>query len=319
VPESFAFDLSSIEDIGKILRDPVAPIALKVKALFEARKHAGQPAVDALIGGLTSSKSTLLRHEIAYVLGQVQHSGAIQTLTKLLEDTSEDEMVRHEAAEALAAIGSPKAIETISQFLNDSSAPVRETCLLAIHSLRTTVQQEDDGQLNSESRAFNTVDPIHGRNGCCDDDVESLSNELLDITLELWKRYEALFTLRNIASDKAAKAIANALVQDKSSALLRHEVAFVLGQLQNPCTLMELTVCLSNEQEHTMARHEAALAIGAIGCTWTRESSKQLESCRNEAIETLKLYACDEDDVVKESCIVGLDNISTETGIEISV
>jgi len=228
-------------------------------------------------------------------------------------------MVRHEAAEALAAIGSPKAIETISQFLKDSSAPVRETCILAIHSLTTQVRQGDDGQMNSESRAFNTVDPIQGRNGCSDDDVESVSSELLDITLELWKRYEALFTLRNIASDKAAKAIAHALVQDKSSALLRHEVAFVLGQLQNPCTLGELTVCLSNVFEHPMARHEAALAIGAIGCTWTRESSTQLESCRNEAIETLKLYACDVDDVVKESCIVGLDNISTETGIEISV
>jgi len=306
------FELSSIEDIGTILRDPLAPITAKVKALFEARKHSGTPAVEALLGGLFASNSTLLRHEIAYVLGQVQHPSAIETLTRLLEDTTEDEMVRHEAAEALAAIGSPEAVETLNKFVNDASGPVRETCVLAIHSL-TAKQQKPVGD---NSASFDSVDPICGRSDCADEDVESLFNQLLDVSLLLWKRYEALFTLRNIASNKSAKAIARALLIDNSSALLRHEIAFVLGQLQNPCTLEELSACLSNAAEHPMARHEAALAIGAIGCVWSASSCVFLENCRSQAISTLQAHVEDVDEVVKESCLVGLDNISTERGIE---
>ena len=52
-----------------------------------------------------NQKSALLRHELAYVLGQMQMDEALPTLKKILSDLNEHVMVRHEAAEALGAIG----------------------------------------------------------------------------------------------------------------------------------------------------------------------------------------------------------------------
>lgn len=46
-------------------------------------------------------KSALFRHEIAYVLGQIQHDACVKQLTDNLKDPQENPMVRHECAEAL--------------------------------------------------------------------------------------------------------------------------------------------------------------------------------------------------------------------------
>lgn len=40
--------------------------------------------------------SALLKHEIAFVLGQMQNPRAVPALTRVLQDTKEDSMVRHE-------------------------------------------------------------------------------------------------------------------------------------------------------------------------------------------------------------------------------
>lgn len=49
-------------------------------------------------------KSALFRHEIAYVLGQMQHDACIKQLTENLKDPVENPMVRHECAEALGNV-----------------------------------------------------------------------------------------------------------------------------------------------------------------------------------------------------------------------
>jgi deoxyhypusine monooxygenase len=48
--------------------------------------------------------SALLRHEVAYVLGQLQHPAAVPALAASLARVAEHRMVRHESAEALGAI-----------------------------------------------------------------------------------------------------------------------------------------------------------------------------------------------------------------------
>jgi len=318
VTHNAGFDLPPIGAVAAVLRDADATVVEKVRAMFDARKHSGETAVKALLDGLNSTKSTLLRHEIAYVLGQVQNDAAVQTLKELLCDAREDEMVRHEAAEALAAIGSTSAIDTISLFLSDPSGPVRETCELAIRSLEDRLKKNSDGSGNgcghngnnnnaaAENEGFDTVDPIVGRIGMSDDDVESLSIQLMDSSRPLWERYEAMFTLRNIGTNMASKAIADALLKDSASALFRHEAAFVLGQLQKPCTMSHLVECLSKPTEHPMARHEAALAIGSLGCLWGDTS------CREVAVKALAKFLLDPDDVVRESCEVALSNLQDE-------
>jgi len=44
-----------------------------------------------------SDDSALLKHELAYCLGQMQDRRAIPTLTAVLRDTKQEPMVRHEA------------------------------------------------------------------------------------------------------------------------------------------------------------------------------------------------------------------------------
>ena len=80
-----------------------------MRALFALRNIGGNDSVEALAAAFSSS-SALLKHEIAYVMGQMQDSAAVPHLIDRLEDFEEDVMVRHEAAEALGAIGDRTAL-----------------------------------------------------------------------------------------------------------------------------------------------------------------------------------------------------------------
>lgn len=68
-----------------------------------------------MLTGLNGS-SALFRHEIAFVLGQMQDEVSIPYLKNNLENTSENEMVRHECAEALGAIATPECIEILKKY-----------------------------------------------------------------------------------------------------------------------------------------------------------------------------------------------------------
>lgn len=85
------------------------------------------------------------------------------------------------------------------------------------------------------------------------------------------------------------------IVTDESSALLRHEVAYVLGQMQHPHAVEYLACSLKRTNEHRMVRHESAEALGAIEERW------------GECESILQKFLDDEDDVVRESCVVALD------------
>ena len=60
------------------------------------------------------SSSALMRHEIAYVLGQMQEEVTVEALTRQLENVKENNMVRHECAEALGSIGNPQCTEILT-------------------------------------------------------------------------------------------------------------------------------------------------------------------------------------------------------------
>jgi deoxyhypusine monooxygenase len=110
---------------------------------------------------LNTQDSALLRHELGYVLGQMQDEGACDVLERVLSDTSDDVMVRHEvsvitlsiyscfmesirtkcrdngslfakhvlqAAEALGAIGAQRSVALLEQFAQDPAPEVSQTC-----------------------------------------------------------------------------------------------------------------------------------------------------------------------------------------------
>ena len=86
-----------IEELSDLLENKNTSLTEKTRVLWKLRVHEKKDeAVKALSKGLVSD-SALLKHEIAYVMGQIGDFSAIPTLEKLLANTKEDCMVRHEA------------------------------------------------------------------------------------------------------------------------------------------------------------------------------------------------------------------------------
>jgi deoxyhypusine monooxygenase len=95
------------------LLDEHARIFDRYRAMFALRNIGGAEAVDALTASFDSSSSALLKHEVAYVLGQMQDAHATEKLKEVLENAQENPIVRHEAAEALGSIASPECLDML--------------------------------------------------------------------------------------------------------------------------------------------------------------------------------------------------------------
>ena len=129
-----ASDDGRVSEWRYVICDENERMFMRMRALFALRNVGGSDAIDALAAAF-SSKSALLKHEIAYVMGQMQDSYAVPCLIERLSDHDEDLMVRHEAAEALGAIGDRTAIETLQQYRDDPEPVISESCEVAIDLL----------------------------------------------------------------------------------------------------------------------------------------------------------------------------------------
>lgn len=76
--------------------------------------------------------SALFRHEIGYVLGQLQDEACVPQLTAALRSRAESPMVRHECAEALGSIARPSCLQALRAFASDEERVVRESCQVAL-------------------------------------------------------------------------------------------------------------------------------------------------------------------------------------------
>ncbi|CAG2181147.1 unnamed protein product, partial [Oppiella nova] len=91
-------------DIGKLealLTDANNDLFSRYRAMFALRNLNTDASARALANGLQCPDSALFRHEVAYVLGQMQKPCTVAQLAANLADFGENEMVRHECAEAL--------------------------------------------------------------------------------------------------------------------------------------------------------------------------------------------------------------------------
>ncbi|CAK8684408.1 unnamed protein product [Clavelina lepadiformis] len=127
--------LGSITDVN-ILEDKLTnsenTMFERYRAMFSLRNLNTDEAAVALTKGLYSSDSALFRHEVAYVLGQMQLAVAVPDLMKTLSDRNENCMVRHKCAEALGSIANETCLATLNEHLNDPSDVVRESCEVAL-------------------------------------------------------------------------------------------------------------------------------------------------------------------------------------------
>jgi deoxyhypusine monooxygenase len=139
----------TILTLRKTLTTESVPLALRFRALFSLKHLASQPEPQAVIAiqaiaAAFVSPSALLKHELAYCLGQTRNLAAVPFLRAVLEDIGEDSMCRHEAAEALGALGDVSSLELLRQ-LRDSKEEVevvRETCEIAVARIEWENSQE---------------------------------------------------------------------------------------------------------------------------------------------------------------------------------
>uniref|UniRef100_A0A1E1WIA6 Deoxyhypusine hydroxylase n=1 Tax=Pectinophora gossypiella TaxID=13191 RepID=A0A1E1WIA6_PECGO len=285
----------AIKNIGKVLNDPSRPMKERFRALFTLRNLGGEAAIQCISECFTD-ESVLLKHELAYCLGQMQDKRAIPILRSVLEDKEQDPIVRHEAGEALGAIGDPNLREILEKYQNDPAVEVAETCQIALQRLNW-VANDSTNEQNLSKSLYTSVDPAPPSS---DSDIESLRKTLMDETKTLFDRYRAMFSLRNLGTTESINALGEGL--KASSALFRHEVAFIFGQMQDERSVPFLKATLEDIAEHEMVRHEAAEALGSIA--------------NDECIEVLKRYLDDSRRVVRESCEVALDMSEYENSPE---
>jgi deoxyhypusine monooxygenase len=132
---------TQVPTLRKIVTSESEPLARRFRALFSLKHLASLqppneqtvPAIEAIAAAF-SSPSALLKHELAYCLGQSGHDAAIAPLRGVLEDKAEDSMCRHEAAEALGALSDKGSLDLLKQMRDDTNEVdvVRETCDIAV-------------------------------------------------------------------------------------------------------------------------------------------------------------------------------------------
>jgi deoxyhypusine monooxygenase len=131
---------ATVESLRDCLCAESTLLTSRFRALFSL-KHLAQTtdgpeaaaAIDAIAAAF-SSPSALLKHELAYCLGQTGKDAAIKPLRDVLSDVKEDAMCRHEAAEALGALGNAASLELLKEIRDrdGEEVVVKETCEIAI-------------------------------------------------------------------------------------------------------------------------------------------------------------------------------------------
>ncbi|KAI1074973.1 deoxyhypusine hydroxylase [Whalleya microplaca] len=302
--------LATIESLRDSLCSELTPLPMRFRALFSlkhlARHETGDEAlaaIDAIAAGFTSP-SALLKHELAYCLGQSANQAAVAPLRKALADLQEDTMCRHEAAEALGALGWADNLDILREFRDREGEEdvIIETCEIAIDRIEWENSEERKKEKLHQSD-FASIDPAPPMPDS-EQTVAELENALMDTKSPLFLRYRAMFALRDLASPPdlptavpAVHALAKGFAD--SSPLFRHEIAFVFGQLSHPASIPALTSALSDLDEASMVRHEAAEALGSLG--------------EEDGVEDiLKKFLHDKEKVVRDSIIVALDMVDYE-------
>lgn len=120
-----------VSELKRVLLDESASLFDRYRAMFALRNIRTTEAVLAL-GASLSVGSALFRHEVAFVLGQIQSEESVPYLKASLEDSKENEMVRHECAEALGAIASEDCLDVLNKYVKDCKRVVKESCEIAL-------------------------------------------------------------------------------------------------------------------------------------------------------------------------------------------
>lgn len=303
-------DEKDLEQLRDVLVSKDSELANRFRALFnlkcvaEAWEKDPEDANKAVkyIAETFVDDSELLKHEVAYVLGQTKNMTSCPILRTVMLDAAQQPMVRHEAAEALGALGDLESLDDLKKVQeNDPHPAVQQTAELAIGRINWAHSAKAQEEQLQES-LYASIDPAPPLAQDKDYKIAELQKLLVDQEKPMFERYRAMFRLRDIGTTDAVSALATGF-DNEPSALFKHEIAYVFGQMGNPAAVPRLVSVLAKMEEAPMVRHEAAEALGAIATP--------------DVVPVLKGYLNDPVDVVRESAIVALDMYAYENSNEL--
>ena len=167
---------NTVLTLRKVITSESEPLARRFRALFSLKHLAclqppteqTLPAIEAIAAALSSSSSELLKHELAYCLGQTRNPDSVSYLQDAVRNTKEDAMCRHEAAEALGALGFTSSLELLQKVRDDANELdiMRETCDIAVDRILWENSEERKAEKLKPRYVFSVMCSYDGDSDC---------------------------------------------------------------------------------------------------------------------------------------------------------
>ena len=124
----------------EVLVDMGATKEERIQAAFHLEDAGDDDSIKTMGDALFTEPSPIVRHEIAFALGECAHPEiASKYLMKSVEE-DENIFVRHESILALATLGKKEYIPFVKRFLNEPELEMRESAEIALERLENTGQ-----------------------------------------------------------------------------------------------------------------------------------------------------------------------------------
>jgi deoxyhypusine monooxygenase len=279
----FTVQEANIEQYKNTLKDTNEKIQKRTQNLFFLRSLASVPAVEALKEAFRAEpESDLLRHEICYCLGQMNSSPEVtEAIQAFLEEVVSEglenkhaKIVVHEAVEALGNLCQDGSFDLLKKYISEEDDMVKETVFLA-EKMMQWLKETNEGKtefMNLKKLKFKTNDPAPPFNYIKEPqykDIQLLEEILINKSEEhdLFHRYRAMFTLRELNTPEAAESLCKPMLKEHSAtcgALLKHEISFVVAQMEDvfDVSIPYLLESINNCDEAPVVKHESLIALG---------------------------------------------------------
>ena len=316
---------------------------LNLRSFFKKKKKKKSTA-------LTTSKSALLRHDVAFCLGQRGSSSALPALAARLRDAREHPMVRHEAAEAAGAIGCPGAWRLVEEHLSDATREVAETCQLAVQRMAWYEKKQEEeekkrkriqsaaGEEEEEKEEKEEEEKEEKKGGENEQQQQQRQREQQggEEDKVVVKRYLSVDPAPPAPPGTPTEALVSALLDETASTPIfdRYRALFSLRDAGGAAAVAALCRALrapKGPSSSALLRHEVAYVLGqmqdpaALGALREcladegehgmvrHEAAEALGALGAEAaVPALEKGCLDGDPVVAQSCVVALDVLAHE-------
>jgi len=129
-------DARAVEPLIEVMNDKDEDVQIKARVALVSIE---EPALEPLIQSLLHNKSTMVRDNATWALGEIGGARAVEPLIEVMNDKDEDKGVRQVAAAAVGDVGGAEVVEPLIEVMNDKDEDedVREGAMRALRDIGT--------------------------------------------------------------------------------------------------------------------------------------------------------------------------------------